>query len=201
MPIYSVFSPDGKYVVAQAKQVEGKLDLNAFAIYDLADGRERTRLKLDLKRGADSFLWSPDSKSVLAIQRSSFVFDETSFSANFVVCDAADGHEIYRVSQGSESLGPTGGRPGGGMSAAEVSLDGKYLAIKSSFRRFILVCDAVTGKEIRKIQAQTGSRFAFSADGRRLAAADSKGQWSTGEIIVWDVASGEKLFSVVPKRS
>ncbi|KAF3190661.1 hypothetical protein TWF788_008182 [Orbilia oligospora] len=69
------------------------------------------------------------------------------------------------------------------------SPDDTWLA---SFRRdgTIIIWDAVTGEEIKRLEGQSYSvpKFFFSFDGRRLVSASND-----GEIVHWDVATGEEM--------
>jgi WD40 repeat protein/serine/threonine protein kinase len=90
-----------------------------------------------------------------------------------------------------------------------VSLDGKHLASASASwtggDKFndrkpgeLKLWDAVTGRLLRAFKRQTGAihSLAFSPDGKRLASASFGIRDSTYELILWDAASGEQIWTV-----
>jgi WD40 repeat protein len=69
--------------------------------------------------------------------------------------------------------------------------DGKVLASSSGFDQTLILWDAATGKELRRIALKSrGSSLAFSADGRLLVAGNSE-----GTARLWEVATGKELRS------
>ena len=165
------FSPDGKFVVGLAKQEAGKVGPGKIAIYDLANGKERARLPLN-RSGFDTVSWTHDSKRIKVFQRSGNQGKNQGlvFSGDVVICDAADSHLIYRLSQTEEFVG----RKGAMSPYDEVTLspEGKYLAI-SKYNRpgsmwgGISVSDVATGKIIRRLEDAKAltSKLTFSPDG------------------------------------
>ncbi len=213
MPIIPAFSPDGKFVAAQAKRLDGKQSRGEIAIYSLADGSERTRVKLDAKLSIGSLQWSTDSKRVLIVRLSERVTgirtfpktEETETLLEFVICDAADGHVISRAQVTDEAAGFKGRNFG--FTSTAFSPDEKYFAIFSISdlpaaiaSGKILLGDMATGKIIRQFGDSAGQprNFVFSPDGRRLAAPIQVGELARSSeslIKVWDTASGDELLS------
>jgi WD40 repeat protein len=76
-----------------------------------------------------------------------------------------------------------------------VSADRKTVALPSSRDRCVLVCDAASGKALRKVPMPKNPLphvLECSPDGRLLAVATSQAK-NMGEIALWDVASGKQL--------
>ena len=211
MPLPPAFSPDGKYVVAQVKRAEGVLNQGEFAVYSLADGSERTRLKFEEKQPTSSFNWSSDSKRVLVFQKPSrvpggFTLGKL-YDYDLVVCDAADGHEILRMTRTSQN--PFGSMNGLGGFPETVSDNGKYFAISKGD-----LAEGADGVDLQKIslgQTATGKivhtfsgigwrpqQGVFSPDGRRFAAViqiAGSPRNSNLTIKVWDTSSGDELLT------
>ncbi len=68
-----------------------------------------------------------------------------------------------------------------------LSPDGRILASASDLKGMIILWDAATWKELKILNAQMSSSVSFSPDGRILASN------SDGGIILWNVATGDKL--------
>ena len=212
LPMSSIpaFSPDGKYVAAEAKPVEGMRSRGEIAIFSLADGSERTRVKLDAKLSIGPLQWSTDSKRVLIVRLSERVTgirtfpktEETEARLEFVICDAADGHVISRAPVTDEDAGFKGHISN--FSVLAFSPNEKYFAVSGQSAAIasgkILLGEMATGKIIRQFGGSLGQPvgYAFSPDGRRLAAAilvADLTQSSEVLIKVWDTASGDELLS------
>ena len=108
--------------------------------------------------------------------------------------DIAAGKELPRIEEGSW---PTSG------GAMEFSADGRYLAVEWPYNR-IKVWDVVRRKPLRTITASEGGElseaskglyaFAFSGDGKRLAATYfSPGEQDVFHLAVWDATTGRRL--------
>jgi WD40 repeat protein/tRNA A-37 threonylcarbamoyl transferase component Bud32 len=96
------------------------------------------------------------------------------------VWQVATGKELHPPFRFSKRVVGLAYRPPDGRSLALVDLAGT-----------VRIVDAAEGNEISRFE-EPGRRFtsvAFSADGQRLAAGSAE-----GEIEVWDMASGKKLF-------
>jgi WD40 repeat protein len=121
----------------------------AIVLWDVATGAERRRLEHHDPLAALGF--SPDGKQVL--------------TAGVVVrlWEASTGREVLRL-----SAGPA-------LTAAALSPDGRTLATAGQGRPVVLR-DATTGKEFRRIELPGGSAtcLAFSPDGKLLALADTE---------------------------
>jgi WD40 repeat protein len=79
---------------------------------------------------------------------------------------------------------------------AGFSPDGKRLALGSTGDS-VSLCDAATGRELRKLPGHKGMVYAleFSPDGRTLAVGTGHRR-KAGEVKLWDVASGKELRSL-----
>ena len=174
-PGTAAISPDGKHLALLVRHdVEARL-------YDLTTGEESRTLgkRPPTQPGAKengidfrSVRFTPDGKELLLGDMK-----------KVVVYDAAEGKELRTFSI-----------PGRIIAA---SANGKLLAVHGPDAiAVVTICDAVTGKELRKLDGDVidpgantwGIRAAFSADGSMLATlANFK-----PEVCVWDTATGKK---------
>jgi WD40 repeat protein len=67
----------------------------------------------------------------------------------------------------------------------------------------VKVWDAASGQQTRSLRGHTNGviSVAFGADGKRLASAselrdEQKGQFATGEVKVWDLATGQETLTL-----
>ncbi|HWY87934.1 MAG TPA: sigma-70 family RNA polymerase sigma factor, partial [Gemmataceae bacterium] len=111
-----------------------------------------------------------------------FPFVFTSDGKNLVCCDgeavrwldASSGKEVRRI------------RPQGEITQFALSPDGKLLVLVTANERSVLqVWEVGTSKEIRRIPVKVTDAFAFSPDGKVLAA-------GCAEIRLWDVSSWQE---------
>jgi len=75
------------------------------------------------------------------------------------------------------------------------SPDGALVAL-AAVERGVWLCDAATGREVRRFQGKRFHRVAFDRTGRRLAAGSadlSRHDSNDGWVFVWDVATGTEL--------
>src|SRR5262245_52143918 len=86
----------------------------------------------------------------------------------------------------------------GSAHSLAVAPDGKTLAAPvhgegdAAAREQVVLLDTATGKEVRRLGKPFGSlcsRLVFSADGKAVAA----GEGQTGEVHVWDAATGKEI--------
>jgi WD40 repeat protein len=88
------------------------------------------------------------------------------------IWDAATGKELYRFTEPEPAAD------------AALSPDGKLLAVKTA--KAVHLWDVVTGKEVHRFEQGSGELrpLAFSPDGKTLGS----------DGVVWDVATGERLY-------
>jgi RNA polymerase sigma factor (sigma-70 family) len=146
----------------KAMAVQGWQSVNSLWVLDTATGKNAC----PLPRPGDRVAYSPDSRLIAWSEADALV-----------LADAATGKEIRRWSAHA-----------GGIAPLTFAPDGKTLASAGSDKR-IRLWDVHTGTEIRSMEQLGVSRLAFSADGKRLAAAYG---WY-GEIWIWDPATGQQL--------
>jgi RNA polymerase sigma factor (sigma-70 family) len=170
------FSPDGKLLASAAK--DGQI-----ALYDLATGKEAARLNRPREGAPTLFLlsgvipaFSPDGKSLAAPGPPEVVgFDLRSV---LKVWDLG-GHELWTVRPGPREPAPV---------AAAFSPDGKALAW-ATYEGTVVVTEAATGRELRRLEAGGPCRFAFTPDGKGVVAVLVLDR----AAVVWDVATGREV--------
>jgi hypothetical protein len=170
-------SADGSTLAAA-----GKLD--QILVYDLTSGR----LKASLAGHNHHISWlefSPDGKRLASVWGSIlYLWDTTTWSS------AAQPYQ----------LNPE-------MLCARFSRDGKFLAIsdgESGLPHYkvlpsdVVICDASSLREVRRMSGHTNSIFAlaFSPDGKTIASGSMD-----QTIKLWDWATGKLLESIVPGES
>jgi RNA polymerase sigma factor (sigma-70 family) len=151
----------------KAMAVQGWQSVNSLWVLDTATGKNIC----PLPRPGDRVAYSPDSRL--------FAWSEADA---LVLADAATGKEIRRWPAHERGVTPRG------LTPLTFSPDGKTLA-SAGRDKHIRLWDVATGTEIRSMEQSGVSRLAYSADGKRLAAAYG---WY-GEIWIWDPATGQQL--------
>jgi WD40 repeat protein/serine/threonine protein kinase len=165
------FSPDGKRLASASGQL-GKA--GEVKVWDALTGQQVLSFKGHTK-GATSACFSPDGRR-LACASDKMV----------KVWDVATGHELLSLP---------------GNIGVCFSPEGKRL-VTASDDRTLKVCDAATGRLLLALQGHSASvtSVCFSPDGQRLASAggawDQQGMPSSGEVKVWDAATGQELLSL-----
>jgi RNA polymerase sigma factor (sigma-70 family) len=146
----------------KAMAVQGSQSVNSLWVLDTATGKN----VCPLPRPGHSVAYSPGGRQMA-----------WSEAEALVLADAATGKEIRRWPAHEGHIAPLTFAP-----------DGKTLASAGSDKR-IRLWDVHTGTEIRSMEQLGVSRLAYSADGKRLAAAYGwhKDIWS------WDPATGQQL--------
>jgi WD40 repeat protein len=171
------FSPDGKQVVSCGGD-------DTIRFWSLPDGKELFRLE-ERRGGPSSFCFTPDGKSLLTVCNDTITFETVHDhrpTGRLIWWDLATRKRVRE--QSFNKL----------LSALCVSPDRKVFAMAShkpdDDGRSVVLRETATGKEIGTLRtSQVFTALAFSADGKRLAAAG----WS-GRMEIWDVPSQKLLF-------
>jgi WD40 repeat protein len=176
------FSPDGKQLVsASGNRVNprekglAESEPGEAIVWDLATRKARFACKRH-GLGTYAVAWSPDGKRIATAGPARLSTFGVKVDADRAVnlWDARTGKQVEEF--------PVRARDG--VTGLSFSLDGKYLLADG----FLL--DARTGKELRRFH---GSAFAFSKDGKALAAVGG------GAIEVWSPDTGKRFAWHVPK--
>jgi WD40 repeat protein len=120
------------------------------------------------------------------------------------VWDAANGQELLTFTGHAEA--PPVGNVTPGIMAVAFSPDGKQLASTGADGQALL-WDSETGEILWALQVHPAgigaTRVAFSPDGTRLAAASDSREGADPLVSVWDLASGQELYTVtgLPNRA
>jgi hypothetical protein len=164
------FSPDGRYVAGGSRVV---------TIWDAGTGREVRRLP-GTPGGVNTLAYSPDSRHLVT---------NPDDSIGLKVWDLGTGQEAVTVG------------PGQSFASFAFSPDGRHLATaeneKTGAHGLVRVWEAATGKQVRTLRAPgpgagaAASDVAYSADGKRLAAA-----CRDGAVRVWGAADGRLELTI-----
>jgi WD40 repeat protein len=164
------FSPDGKTLACQCNGFGSEIRL-----WDVASGRPLLH-RPGHGTSVEALAVSPDGK--------------------LVASNAADALYLWKAATG-EALHELGGRDDFSH-VCLFSPDSNRL-ISAGSKGVLQVWDVATGKELRRFQIYPAYRLVvqvhaagISADGKRLAAVLSVGSTS-GELLVWDLATGKRL--------
>ncbi len=167
-PVYSVsFSPDSNLLVS------GSAD-GTVRRWDVHTGEE-THVLRGHARSVYSTSFSPDGKRIVSAGE-----DKTAR-----LWDAATGKEIMTL-RGHE----------GYIYSVRFTPDGKVLAT-SADDGTVRIWDATNGTTLKIFRARANmvEALAVSPDGKRVAAGD--GSWyEPGEVLIWDIETGEELFTL-----
>jgi WD40 repeat protein len=175
---FVALSPDERVVAAG--DTTGTVHL-----IDAATGAEKHSLPPPLQAFGRAVTFSPDGRWLAAV---------SPLSPAVEVYDVAGG----KVKHALQLPAAQAAAPGGvivfgarGTRRAFFSPDGRYVAATDGD---IVLWDALTGREERQLTVPQGVQVrsaVFSPDGRLIAA-----ETTTGEINVWEVASGQKRLTI-----
>jgi WD40 repeat protein len=176
------FTPDGKALVAAATDYKKDEAIHSIKFWDLATGKELRRIEVPGNAEVSAVAVAPGGKTL-------------AYGAGDVVrlCAAETGKEIHEL------------KAPGGAHALLFSPDGKTLAVQGRNQK-VHLWETTSGKELRQLggseRAPQGGgglffagggngpesrAFAFSADGKQIAAAVS------GTIHLWETESGKEV--------
>jgi WD40 repeat protein len=162
-------SPDGETLAAAAG--------GAISLWDPATGKLRRRLTLP-ETWVRCLAYSPDGKTLAAGGGDNQIH----------IWNLATGKVVRRL-QGHQRA-----KAWDGIHRVAFCKGGKRL-ISSGADGTVRLWEVETGKEVRQFQGHQGvvSALALSEDGRTLAGAPTRAD-GRGEVLVWDVATGKKLW-------
>ncbi len=195
-PEYLTFSPDGKYLAIGWQNLITQADI--LIIYDAGTGQVVRTLEGTERKVV---FFSPDGKRLATLAAPPFPRD-SNVQAAIKVCDILTGKELLAIPQATSNF----------SSQLVFSPDGsRFAACVGDLRngRMLKVWDAASGKELLSVSASPGalepptgpmllgfSGPAFSPDGTRLAATEYSGRGERGDIKLWDLASGNVVFTL-----
>lgn len=163
-----VFSAGGKLVALSPSDGAGAG--TSMPVFDVESGKEIARIT-DPDRTIGPTAFSPDGKLLATLGHRG---NEPEYTV--ALWDVKTGKLERRIT-GVEFT----------ASSLAYSPDGKYVAVGNLQRLAVQLFDVATGKEVRRFRSWPSVvSVAFSADGKRLAAARS-----SGTVSVWDVETGK----------
>lgn len=142
-------------------------------VWDTMSGDELLTISGHLS-SVDSVAWSPDGTRLAS-----------STSTDVRVWQADTGAELLAISKSAA------GRYDQGLAW---SPDSNHIAVAD---RGISIRDAASGAEVRSLP-HVNAAIAWSPDGTKLASAS---RWISGDVRVWDAASGEELLAISIDRA
>jgi WD40 repeat protein len=203
------FSPDGKCLVCAT---------GAAIVWDAETGKELLTLHAD-KQGADSIAFSPDGKRlasagmagivnvwdmasgklVLSLEAGTKAWSALAYSPDgqYLASTSSDRTlKLWNATTGDEIMTLTGG---GGVA---FSPDSRRMA--GSLGKSITVWELPGGQPALRLSLKHGiliGTVAFSPDGKQLAGGGGRltgdlRRYETGELKVWDTASGRELLTL-----
>lgn len=158
--MYAAFSPDGKHLATSTW-------MGALHLWDVAAGNELWQQKAG---GSSVLAFTPDGGTLASLSSGSHVH----------LWNPADGTLKAKLPM------PRQVRVTSERSQVAFSRDGKLIAAGGGCQP-VLVWDAATGKELRRLPAEGAARFAFAPERKRLATS----AWGT--LHVWDLTTGQEL--------
>jgi WD40 repeat protein len=203
-PLSIAFSGDGT-ALAAGEYVHRDRDTSTVIVWELATGKERSRLTNQLSGSVSSVAFSPDSKEVAwatpfdprlyYVRRDQFRADATSAGAD--VAFDNDGRRftsgfdgVYVTKQGKTTrlLGWERCPPG----RLAVSADGKLIATTRLDSNRVRVWDGRTGEErlVWTGHANDVAGVTWGPDGRRVVTASRL----DGTVRLWDAATGASVW-------
>jgi RNA polymerase sigma factor (sigma-70 family) len=152
----------------------------AVTVYDLTTGKETARLNRPTKDTHRVFqpaglTFSPDGKLLAATCAE---MANLQIRGALTLWDMTTGRAVWEVRPDTREPIPV---------ATAFSPDGKTLAWDTT-DGVIVVTEAATGRELRRLEAGAPCRFAYSPDGKSLVAALTNDR----AVVVWDAATGQE---------
>jgi WD40 repeat protein len=176
------FAPDGKTLAVGHYNNDAKTGPSGgISLWDVANGQGKDVIQATFQTGVSRLAFSPDGKTLAAVERSKVEFKEGMYT-RIALRNVADG-KIKWAMDDDYGIGLTFSPDGKTVIASTMLYEGnKWLG--SKVRRW----DAATGKELSSLSNPASKNpcnaLAFAPDGRTLAGADCE-----GNITLWDPAS------------
>ncbi len=183
------FAPDGNsFAAGYHKRTEQGEISGGIVLFDNASGKEKTVLKHDPPRGVSRIAFSPDGKTIAALE--SWLDKEKKETKREV--------SLWDLETGKVKVT----LPNEHGDSPAFSSDGKVLAMTNSIvkeQRFagseVKRWDCETGKDLQPLTNTVHKNYlnslAYAPDGKTVAAADSE-----GNVILWDPATGNALKTI-----
>jgi WD40 repeat protein len=189
-------SPDGKYLLTGGGKRDGALILT-----NLQTGQIERQFAFKVF-GTNAIAFTPDGKRAVTGQMipggDDFADDSTINpelkDISLILWDVATGTPIYKVTDimSNDTVHDS-------ISTLAITPDGKQIVGSSGTGAQILFWDLETGKQIKTLDLDKGTRavaMAMTPDGKRLIAGGAD-----KVFIVWDLASGERVFTSEPQSA
>jgi WD40 repeat protein len=179
-----VYSPDGKRLATASRD-------RTVRVWDASTGKEILALK-DNPGNVWSVAYSPDGKK-MASPSGKWDKNKKEWQGEIRIRDAASGKVLQTLAGHTEEI-----------KRVMYSPDGKWLA-SGGKDHLVILWDAASGKAVNTLKGHGGEveDVAFSPDSKQLASVgglmetkDKKTSTETGELKLWEVASGKELKSL-----
>jgi RNA polymerase sigma factor (sigma-70 family) len=183
------FSPDSKVLTTVSEKT-------GILCWDPATGRQRQRtIEAPPIHGLYAAAFSADGKRVATAAKEQG--NSANRQASFVLWEVATGQPIRHVARADAPQYHTSlfGYP----QALALSPDGKTLAAPTHWSgTTVRLYETDTGRQVHQLRLNPGypTALAFKPDGKELAAGDS-----SGEVHLWDLATGVMRLSYRPSRT
>jgi WD40 repeat protein len=180
------FSPDGRRIAYSYSEPSPPVALSRLTVRDLDAGTDLFSLAVD--GYANPLTFSPDGRRLAGVV---YAWYRTS---------PEDGLRIWDLMTG-QSVMTHAGEYASGLAALTFDPTGTLLAVSPVRGRnptSVLVVEAATGRErwaLTGLRSEP-SHLAFSPDGRRLAATSGRSNVHGGEVVLWDLATGQEVLTL-----